>query len=876
MRHLILLSLLAAMTLPAGAAKRVNVAQLEGVLGASIAAHKSDDAIARQIGGMELSERLTEVSLARLKARLASDRHATQALQLLADQSAFLDLPVSELPTTAAPDDAAQQQMLEAARRYVAQTLPRLPNFLATRTINRYDDTPQSQTQGGWGVRTGLHLVDTSSHEISVRDERENQPPTQGSAVWRAQFGLISGGEFGTTLGMILTDTLQGKLAWSHWEQTPTGLSAMFQYSVPRSASHFEVIGSREKMDRVGFGSVTRGSAPSRVGVLPGDPSNTMMVHARPGYHGALWLDPATGTILRITIEADSKDGAPFRQARILVRYGAVQIGDDTFICPIRSVALSMADPDPHALTSDAPTEWLNETLFTGYHRFASTTRILTDTLDAQLRKPEESGEGAQKASLQPNEPVPTIEKPLDQSSPSTAFTAVSSPEAPLPAVAAAAVSTSTVATPPGSAAAVSASAESAPIASIVPHGNEPQAPAPTLQIKVDRVLIPVVVRDKQGHLVTDLKKEDFQIYDNNKLRAASAFTVEERGASQTTAGTGAGADAESNTQGAALADVSQSSNLPQHIVVFLFDDMHLTFDELAYAGKAAVKELDGTLTGSDVAAVVSSSGKVNSGLTRDRGLLQKAIMALQPEGVYRSDINECPTINYYQADLIVNKHDTTATQEALRQVMTVCSPNIPENLAERVVDSAAMRTLNLGSQDVLTTYSAIGEFVRRMATLPGQRTLVLVSSGFLPIEQQARTEESRVLDLAAQSNVTISALDARGLYTTSVTAIEDTRGRSPGLIENYRRSSMKIAEESMGELADGTGGIFFHNSNDLDAGFKSLTTAPETVYILELPLDGVKTDGSTHSLRVKVDRDGLDLQARRSYFISKPEKSKR
>ena len=67
MRHLILLSLLAAMTLPAGAAKRVNVAQLEGALGASIAAHKSDDAIARQIGGMELSERLTEVSLARLQ-----------------------------------------------------------------------------------------------------------------------------------------------------------------------------------------------------------------------------------------------------------------------------------------------------------------------------------------------------------------------------------------------------------------------------------------------------------------------------------------------------------------------------------------------------------------------------------------------------------------------------------------------------------------------------------------------------------------------------------------------------------------------------------------------------------------------------------------
>lgn len=869
-RQLILLSLVAAMTLPAEAARRVNVAQLEGTLTAAIASHKPDEAIARQISGMELSERLTETSLGRLKAQLASDIHAAQALQLLADQSAFLDPPVSELPTTAAPDDTAQQQMLDAARKYVAQTLPRLPNFLATRTINRYDDTPQAQTQGGWGSRMGLHLVDTSSHEISVRDERENQPPTQGSAVWREQFGLISGGEFGTTLGMILTDTLQGKVEWSHWEQVGAGVAAVFHYSVPRPASHFEVIGSRERMDRVGLGSVTRGSRPSGIGVLPGDPANTMMVHARPSYHGALWMDPATGTILRITIEADSKDGTPFRRAGILVQYGPVQIGDGTFICPIRSVALSMADPDPHALMSDAPTEWLNETLFAGYHRFASTTRILSDTLDAQFRKPEEAREGAQKASPQPNEPVPTIGKPLDQSSPSRASTA-SSPEAPLPAVAAPSVSTSTFAAPAESAAAVSAPAEFAPTTSVVLPANEPRTSVPTLQIKVDRVLIPVVVRDKQGHLVTDLKKEDFQIYDNDKLRAVSAFTVERRGASQTSAGGGA----ETNRSSAIAEHAPQLPELPEHIVVFLFDDMHLTFDELAYAGKAAVKALDGTLTGSDVAAVVSTSGKVNSGLTRDRAALQKAIMAVQPAGLYRSDINECPKIDYYQADLIVNKHDTTATQDALRQVMTVCNPNVPENLAERVVDSSAMRTLNLGSQDVLTTYSAIKEFVRRMATLPGRRTLVLVSSGFLPIEQQSRTEESRIFDLAAQSNVTISAIDARGLYTTSLTASDDIRGRIPDVVADYRRSSMKVAEESMGELADGTGGTFFHNSNDLDAGFKSLTTAPETVYVLELPLDGVKADGSTHSLRVKVDREGLDLQARRSYFMPKPEKSK-
>ena len=93
--------------------------------------------------------------------------------------------------------------MLEAARNYVAQTLPRLPNLLATRSIRRYDDSPQELKKGGWPVRLGLHLVDTSSREISVRDERGSLP----SAVWQEQSGLISKGEFGSTLGMILADT---------------------------------------------------------------------------------------------------------------------------------------------------------------------------------------------------------------------------------------------------------------------------------------------------------------------------------------------------------------------------------------------------------------------------------------------------------------------------------------------------------------------------------------------------------------------------------------------------------------------------------------------------------------------------------------------
>ena len=58
---------------------------------------------------------------------------------------------------------------------------------------------------------------------------------------------------------------------------------------------------------------------------------------------------------------------------------------------------------------------------------------------------------------------------------------------------------------------------------------------APTIQMNVNRVLVPVVVRDKQGRTVDDLRKEDFQVFDNGKQRSISGFSVEHRGPTETT-----------------------------------------------------------------------------------------------------------------------------------------------------------------------------------------------------------------------------------------------------------------------------------------------------------------------------------------------------
>ena len=423
------------------------------------------------------------------------------------------------------------------------------------------------------------------------------------------------------------------------------------------------------------------------------------------------------------------------------------------------------------------------------------------------------------------------------------------------------------------------ANAQANPVATPQPAGSQASAevsshdsPA-TFKAKVNLVLVPVVVRDNQGRAIGNLKQEDFQLFDKGKPQVITKFSIEKSGGQKIAAQRGPEASHAENTPGE-----KAPLEIPEHYIAYLFDDIHLVFGDLARVRDAADRHL-ASLGVTDRAAIFSTSGQTVLDFTDDHGKLHDTLQRLQPRPIARSTMPECPDVPHYMADLIQNKSDPQALQAATAEAM-VCLQLDPTQqgslqTAQQAARSAASRALSSGDQETRVSLGVLKDVIRRMSAMPGQRSIVLVSPGFFtPFDiQQEKTE---IIDRAIRANVIISALDARGLYaivpggdaSQSGTAIESLAMKS-----QYQTQSAMMEADVLAEMAEGTGGTFFHNSNDLDGGLKRVADAPEYFYLLGFSPQNLKLDGSFHRLKVTVKEFGkLGLQARRGYYAPRHE----
>jgi len=398
------------------------------------------------------------------------------------------------------------------------------------------------------------------------------------------------------------------------------------------------------------------------------------------------------------------------------------------------------------------------------------------------------------------------------------------------------------------------------------PETTTREEPA-TFKTRVNLVMVPVVVRDKQGHAVGGLQQEDFQLFDKGKPQIITKFSVEKSGGkvAQTV-------ETPAPKEGQA-SDAALPADTPDRFVAYLFDDIHLVPGDLIRVRESAARHMN-TLGPTDRAAIYTTSGQTQLEFTDDRDKLHETLSRLMPRPIGMRGGSQCPDISYYMADLIVNKNDPTALSVATQETL-LCSSmdSTMVSSAQQIARGAAQREISIGDQETRVSLLVIKDLIRRMSAMPGQRTIILASPGFIT-NYDVQQDKTDLLDRAIHANVIISAVDARGLYTdpefdaSRPSPMSAYTGRMKG---NYDRDAARAQADVLAELAMGTGGSFFENNNDLAAGFQKVAAPPEYVYILGFSPQNLKLDGSFHALKVNLkEAGGLTSQARKGYYAPK------
>jgi VWFA-related protein len=407
---------------------------------------------------------------------------------------------------------------------------------------------------------------------------------------------------------------------------------------------------------------------------------------------------------------------------------------------------------------------------------------------------------------------------------------------------------------------------------------------APPFQIRVETnlVMVKVVVRDAKGRPVAGLRKEDFRLSDGGKPQEISGFTVETAAPQAAAAPEAAQVPAVPNPPPGTAPAPASAAPVPQRFVALFFDDLHMEFGAIGQTRDAAWRYISTQLRPEDRVAIFTSSNQGSLDFTGDRAKLHNALFKLGPHSRTDPLEHQCPAIGEYQAFLIAERQQTDALEMAEREGWKChCNEPPPVNYsinmprddcqhAELInVQMLAAQIWDLADKQSLYALDVMEGVVNLLAARAGQRSLVLVSPGFLTGTREKSIDA--LIDRALRRNIVVNAIDAAGLYTKAypdpIMAERPDLGARKFRIEN---EGLTVQRDVLAALAEGTGGTFFHNSNDFDDGLRQTAQTPEVYYVLSFSPQDVKLDGKFHALKVTLTTGGRwDVQARRGYFAN-------
>ena len=378
------------------------------------------------------------------------------------------------------------------------------------------------------------------------------------------------------------------------------------------------------------------------------------------------------------------------------------------------------------------------------------------------------------------------------------------------------------------------------------------QAPDTVIRINVNLVQVDAVVTDSKDKPVSDLKKEDFEILQDGKPQVITNFSyITTRPVTIANAPAPPRPTAQArNTPSPPSMPVKMSDprRPNRRTIALVVDDLGLSFESIARLRSTLKKFVDTEMQPGDLVAVIRTSAGMGSlqQFTSDKRLLYAAIDHVKYNALGRVGVSSFAPLTGANDSGI----DTTSFDEEREQIFSA------------------------------GTMNAINYVVEGLKELPGRKSVILFSENMRMffsdgMSQRVMDATKRLTDAANRASVVISAIDPRGLMTTSLTAADNTRGMSAQDISRVplRRSQYLFdSQQGMFTLAAETGGLFMHDTNDIDGALRRVVDDGNGYYLIGYHPSAATFDVKTgqaryHSIKVRVKRPGLTVRSRTGFM---------
>lgn len=407
------------------------------------------------------------------------------------------------------------------------------------------------------------------------------------------------------------------------------------------------------------------------------------------------------------------------------------------------------------------------------------------------------------------------------------------------------------------------------------------------IRVDTSEILLDMVVRDKRGKSVRDLRPEEIEVYEDGVKQKVNSFQlVEGESASgATTAGNEAGNAA--NPTAAKKIDPLRHFNL----ITLVFDNLNIEARQLS--NQAASKFLDAELKPNDLVAVFVIGHRLNvlQQFTNDRKLLHEAVDRATTGGNIQfqsksDEIKQQLDEVTKQSDLL-GQQSATASSSQGQGAGAIGQTAVAAKTAEITLNALQFaETLQREQQGRSSLYSLLA-LMKEQGRLVGRKTLIYFSEG-LQVPPSLNDLMRTAISEANRANVSVYSVDARGLQikgsmsmagemlgqagrasrSQALARSGDPVTREQALAGDTAETSLRgNTQGTLEDLATSTGGFLIANTNDLRGGMQNIVNDVSSYYAISYTPSERRFDGKFHPITVKISRPGVKLQTRNGYF---------